>query len=169
MENSIRRYNKRTYGGPGEFLADIFFLTRNLRAISRLMRKKMVTDDFRERLMLAVTSVYGCRYCNWVHSRAALRQGVSSDEISDLLRGSVDACPQEEAVALIYAQHWADSNAKPDPEACLTLEHEYGQQKANAINLILRMIRVGNLTGNTWDCFLFNISCGRWGGARQGE
>ena len=167
MENSIRRYNKRIYGSPREFLADMVILARNVKTISRLMRRKVISGDFRERLMLAVTSVYGCRYCNWMHTREALRHGVGADEIGGLLEGSVDACPEEEAVALVYAQHWADSNAKPDPEACLKLEQEYGQQKAEAINLILRMIRVGNLGGNTWDCFLFHISFGRWGGARQ--
>ena len=167
MEYSGRQYSKRIYGGPGEFLVDIYILARNLRSILSLMRKKTIPGDFRERLMLAVTSVYGCRYCNWVHTREALRHGVRLDEIDGLLNGSVDACPQEEAFALLYAQQWADSNAKPDPETCRKLEHEYGQQKSKAINLLLRMIRIGNLTGNTWDCFLFNISFGRWGGSRQ--
>jgi AhpD family alkylhydroperoxidase len=169
MENSIRRYNKRIYGSPLEFLTDMVILARNIRNISRLMRRKVISGDFRERLMLAVTSVYGCRYCNWVHTREALRHGVGADEIGGLLKGSLDACPQGEAVALVYAQHWADSNAKPDPEACRKLEQAYGHQKSEAINLILRMIRVGNLAGNTWDCFLYNISFGRLGGIRQSQ
>lgn len=75
----------------------------------------------------------------------------------------VDNCPQEEAVALLYAQHWADSNASPDTEATRRLEQAYGAEKAKAINIILRMIRVGNLWGNSWDCFLYRISFGRWG------
>ncbi|MFC1848008.1 carboxymuconolactone decarboxylase family protein [Chloroflexota bacterium] len=129
----------------------------------------MISGDFRERLMLAVTSVYGCRYCNWVHTREALRHGIGSVEISYLLKGSIDTCPEEESVALVYAQHWADSNTKLDLDAVEKLEQTYGLQKAEAINLILRMIRVGNLTGNTWDCFLYNISFGRLGGARQSQ
>jgi AhpD family alkylhydroperoxidase len=166
MESSIRRYNKRIYSGPREFILDIFIIARNIVVISSLMRKNTISGDFRERLMLAVTSVYRCRHCNWVHTKEALRHGVSLDEINGLMNGSVDACPQDEAVALVYAQHWADWNAKPDPEACLKLEQTYGKQKSAAIDLILRMIRVGNLSGNTWDCFLFNISFGRWGGAQ---
>jgi hypothetical protein len=75
----------------------------------------------------------------------------------------MDNCPEEEAIALLYAQHWADSNAKPDPEATRRLEQAYGAEKAEAINLILRMIRVGNLSGNTWDHLLSRISFGRWG------
>ena len=79
-----------------------------------------------------------------------------------LLVGSVDNCPEEEVVALLYAQHWADSDAKPDTEATRRLEQVYGVEKAKAIDLVLRMIRNGNLTGNTWDRFLNRISFGRW-------
>ena len=38
---------------------------------------------------------------------------------------------------------------------------------AELINLVLRMIRVGNLWGNTWDLLLYRISFGRWGMARR--
>jgi AhpD family alkylhydroperoxidase len=127
------------------------------------MRGKLISNAFRERLMLSVTSVYGCRYCCWAHTREALRSGIDQKEITVLLTGSVDNCPQEEALALLYAQHWADSNASPDPEATRRLEQAYGVEKAKMINIVLRMIRVGNLWGNSWDCFLYRISFGSWG------
>ena len=42
----------------------------------------------------------------------------------------------------------------------------YAQQeiveKAEAIHLMLHMIRLGNLLGNTWDYILFRVSFGRW-------
>ncbi|MCJ7521330.1 MAG: carboxymuconolactone decarboxylase family protein, partial [Dehalococcoidia bacterium] len=143
------KFNKRTYQSPGELFADIFFLTKNLRQIRGVMRGDLISSAFRERLMLLVTSVYGCRYCSWFHTREALRSGVDKDEISSLLAGSVDDCPQDEAVALLYAQHWADSDTRPDPEACARLEQAYGAEKAGMINLVLRINRVGNLSGNT--------------------
>lgn len=118
---------------------------------------------FRERLMLAVISVYGCRYCTWVHTREAFRSGMSEDEIASLLAGSVAGCPPEEATAVLYAQHWADSEAKPTPESTQRLVESYGPQKAEAVNLVLRMIRVGNLSGNTWDYLLYCLSFGRLG------
>jgi AhpD family alkylhydroperoxidase len=161
------KFNKRTYRGPGEFFADIFFLTRNIRQVRSIMSGKAIPSTFRERLMLAVVSVYGCRYCSWAHTREALRSGINKDEISSLLAGSVDNCPEDEAVALLYAQHWADSDMRPTPEASERLEETYGAEKARVINLVLRINRVGNLSGNTWDRFLNRISFGRWGITKQ--
>ncbi len=117
--------------------------------------------------MLAVTSVYGCRYCSWVHAREALKSGINQTEIVRLLKGSIDSCPEEEAVAVLYAQHWADSDTKPDHEAISRLVETYGLEKAETIDLALRMIRVGNLTGNTWDAFLARVSFGVLGNAKQ--
>jgi len=117
----MKGFGKRTYRGPGEWLADILFLTRNVGRVWRVMRRRPVSAAFRERLMLAVTSVYGCRYCAWGHSREALRSGVSGAEIRGLLAGSVSECPEDEAVALLYAQHWADSDARPDADVAAKL------------------------------------------------
>ena len=161
------KFNKRTYRGFGEFFADIFFLTRNIRQIRRVMRGDLIPSAFRERLMLAVTSVYGCGFCSWAHTREALKSGIEKEEIAGLLAGSVDDCPQDEAIAFLYAQHWADSNTCPDPEACRRLEQAYGAEKAQVINLVLRIVRVGNLSGNTWNRFLYRISFSRWGGGNK--
>jgi AhpD family alkylhydroperoxidase len=161
------RYYKRTYRNPREFFSDMFFLLKKSGRIRDLMRQKILPGAFRERLMLAVTSVYGCRYCNWAHTRWALKSGINQTEVVQLLQGSVDGCPEEEAVAVLYAQHWADSDTKPVPEAMSRLVKTYGLEKAEAINLALRMIRVGNLTGNTWDAFIDKVSFGVLGKAKR--
>jgi len=114
--------------------------------------------------MLAVTAVDGCRYCSYFHARQALKSGVTSREISQLLSGDVNGCPEEEAVAVIYAQHWAESDAHPDPEAVWKLQQIYGAERTEEINLLLRMIRLGNLLGNSWDYLLYCISFGNWRG-----
>jgi len=93
-----------------------------------------------------------------------LKSGVTTEEISRLLSGDVDNCPEEEAVAVIYAQHWAESDGQPDPEAVRKLQQTYGVEKAEAIHLMLQMIRLGNLLGNSWDYFLYRISFGKWRG-----
>jgi AhpD family alkylhydroperoxidase len=157
------KFYKRTYRGFGEFFSDQLFLIKNSRQVFRIMSGKVIPGAFRERLMLAVVSVYGCRYCSWAHTREALRSGVDKDEIGSLLAGSVDNCPEDEAVAVLYAQHWADSDMNPTPEAYSRLEETYGAEGARLINLVLRINRVGNLSGNTWDRFLKRISFGRWG------
>jgi len=156
------RFNKSTYRSWRQPVVDICFLARNARLIARVRKKRLVLPAFRERLMLAVTAVYRCRYCSWAHTREALRSGVSGAEITDLLHGSVGNCPQQEVIALLYAQHWAESDANPDPASAQTLAETYGSEKAEAINVVLRMIRVGNLMGNSWDYLLYKISSGKW-------
>ena len=113
--------------------------------------------------MLAVTSVEGCRYCSYFHTKLALEGGISQEEIGRLLSGDFDDCPEDEAIAIFYAQHWAESNAHPDPEATNKLREIYDPEKVEVIHLMLRMIRLGNLLGNTWDYFLYRISFGKWG------
>lgn len=164
--SGVGKYYKRTYRNPGEFFSDIIFLLKKSGRIRDLARKKILSKAFRERLMLAVISVYGCRYCSWAHTREALKGGINQEEIVGLLQGSVDGCPEEEAVALLYAQHWADCDSRPDHEAINRLVKTYGLEKAEVIDLALRMIRVGNLAGNTWDAFLARVSFGVLGTKR---
>ena len=114
--------------------------------------------------MLAVTSVEGCRYCSYFHSKLALKGGISQEEIGKLLSGDFHNCPEEEALAVLYAQHWAESNACPDPGAVENLKVIYGSEKVEAIDMMLRMIRTGNLLGNTWDYLLYRISFNKWRG-----
>ena len=154
-----KQFKKRTYQSFGEFLADISFLSLNIKQISKV---RLISPDFRERLMLAVTGVYGCRYCSYFHTREALRSGVDKKEITSLLSSDIENCPEEEAIALLYAQHWVDSNANPETESIQRLVETYGSEKAEAINLVLRMNRVGNLSGNSLDYLLYRISFGRW-------
>ena len=46
------------------------------------------------------------RYCSYFHAREALLAGISEAEVESLLGGVVDHCPEEEAAAILYAQHW---------------------------------------------------------------
>jgi AhpD family alkylhydroperoxidase len=158
------RFQKRTYRSLGDFLRDFSFPIRHRKQLRDVRKKGLISPAFQERLMMAVTAVNGCRYCSYFHAREALKTGIGSDEIRELLSGDMDSCPADEAVAVAYAQHWAESNASPDPEAVQRLQQRYGVEKAHAIHLMLRLIRMGNLMGNTWDFFLHRISFGKWGG-----
>ena len=50
----------------------------------------------------------------------------------------------------------------PDPEAARSLVETYSDDRAAMINVVLRMIRAGNLMGNTLDWLLYR-SFGRLG------
>jgi len=157
-------FRRRIYHSPSELWQDLRFIAARRGVVRQAVRGEPISPAFCERLMMAVTAVNGCRYCSYLHSRLALRAGVSQDELQALLRGTVPtSVPAEETVAILYAQYWADCNARPDPEATYHLVATYGQDKADAIRVLLRMIRAGNLAGNSWDYLLYRLSFGRLG------
>lgn len=157
------KFNKRIYKNPKDIFGDLWFPIRNSSRLQEMTKKKLISTAFRERLMLAVTAVNDCRYCSSYHTKQALKSGITAKEIRDLLAGDVANCPRDEAVAVAYAQHWAESDANPDPEAVERLHQTYGHERTEAIHSILRMIRMANLLGNSWDYLMYRISFGRKG------
>lgn len=157
-------FPKRTYGSLTELLSDLSAILSNRRQIKLALRGDLVSPAFRERLMLVVTQVNDCRYCSRFHAAQAFNVGVSEKDIDMLQVGVIpDGTPLSEVTALQYARHWAEQNAQPDPAEQTRLEELYGQETANVIHILLRMIRIGNLTGNTWDYCLYQLSFGRLG------
>lgn len=149
----------RRYTGVCPFLTDVAFVVRD----RYRLRRNSVSAAFRERLILTVTAVNQCRYCAYGHTRLARRAGVQPEEIESLLGGAVQDVPAREAPALLYARHWAERDAHPDPEARQALEQTYGPETAAAIDVVLGAIRIGNLTGNAFDALLCRASRGRFG------
>ena len=165
--NGRKSFTRRGYRHPAEFAEDLRFIWKRRWMVRRTMRA-LVPAAFRERLMMVVTEVNGCRYCSYSHARLALSAGVSREELRQLLSGAIPTdTPQDELLALTYAQHWAESDAHPDPQAREYLEVNYGAERAEAIHIVLHMIRVGNLLGNLWDNWLSRLSFGRLGPRKE--
>ena len=126
-----------------------------------LMRGEIIDSKFRERLMMAVTEVNGCRYCAYYHTRQALAAGIGSEELEEIARFSFESSPEAQRSALLYAQHWAECDAHPDPDAWTCMEDSYSPEELELIELSLHTIRIGNLMGNLADYLLFKLSFGR--------
>ena len=162
-------FSRRYYHNLKEISNDVRYISGQKENIRRAMRE-LISFDFRERLMMVVTEVNGCRYCSSFHAKEALKSGISNEELKVLLAGEIpEDAPFEEIPALVYAQHWAESDAQPDDATVQRLIDEYGQEKADAIHIVLRMIRMGNLSGNLLDYILFKLSFGKLGGAEKDE
>jgi AhpD family alkylhydroperoxidase len=147
------------------FWGDFRYLMSHRVQIRAAMRSDLVTPVFRERLMMAVTEVNQCRYCRAFHIQQARQAGIPAQEITAFLKGQIpDDVPEDQKLALCYAQHWAENDADPEPEFQDQVREAYGEEGFLAIDTALRMIRMGNLMGNTWDLLLFRISFGKWGG-----
>jgi len=143
--------------------ADLRWPFRNRRRIRKAMGGELVSPQFRERLMMAVTAVNECRYCSYYHARESLRVGLSPAEIRQLTAGELDSAPDEELPALLFAQAWAEADGDVEPDLWARLQQTYGRERAQAIETVLRMIRTGNLLGNSADWLLSKLSGGRWG------
>ena len=162
-DTSMKPFPRRTYRSPRALFSDLGYVMRRRRLIRTAFRQQL-SPAFRERLMLAVTAVNACRYCSYFHAGEALRSGVPAEQLAELLAGQIPTgAPPEEQVAMLYAQHWAERDARPAPEATQRLLEAYGPEKAEAIHLALRMIRMGNLLGNSGDAVLYYLSFGRLG------
>jgi AhpD family alkylhydroperoxidase len=157
----MNRFKKRYYRSPKDFLADLWFPLRNRKKLGKAMSDGPVSPAFRERIMLAVTGVNGCRYCSYFHARQAVKSDMPPAEISRLLEGDVSDCPAGEAVAIAYALHWAETGGKPEPDVEKKLLETYEPAMVDDVHVILRMIRLGNLTGNTLDYLIYRLTFGK--------
>lgn len=117
--------------------------------------------------MMVVTAVNQCRYCSFYHAKEGLRVGLDPEEARKLLAGDLATAPISELPALLFAQHYAETNGRPDPVNQRSLQTTYGIARAQAIETVLHMIRSGNLLGNSADWLLFWLSNGRLGGEHQ--
>jgi AhpD family alkylhydroperoxidase len=163
----VKPFPRRFYHRSTDLFRDLREIWRERRRIRAVTKGEGIDPALRERLMLAVTEVNGCRYCRYAHSRMALTAGLSEVELKELAAGNFQGSPPEQVPALLYAQHWAETDARPDAEARRRVVETYGSGQTEAIELTLRAIRVGNLLGNTWDCLLYRVSFGRWGNVKS--
>ena len=134
---------------------DIGFLLLNSSKIIEVIRDKKITRAFIEKIMTVTTAVNGCVYCTWFHAKQAIESGISEEEVRNMLNLQFQADATEfETMALLYAQHFAETNRNPDPAMTKNLFDYYGEKTANQITLFIRMIFFGNLYGNTWEAVL---------------
>lgn len=111
----------------------------------------------REKVMLGATSVTDCRYCAWGHGHWAMANGVSLDEVNQILgqqTASLQAKAPAEAAAILFAQHYSEHLEQFDPAAIANLRLHYSDAQAAEILAYVRTITLGGLAGNTLDALL---------------
>lgn len=143
---------KRIYGARVncELIRDFLLSIGDMR---RAEKSGDIDDKFVKRIMLAVTHVNGCALCSWFHTKEALKLGMPQEEIARLLDGEMEDVPENEAAALVFAQHYADTLGHVDGMAWRHIIKTYGAHKALGIRAAIRMIMAGNAQGNIWGAF----------------
>jgi AhpD family alkylhydroperoxidase len=105
---------------PGLFLNDSGFLLLRIPPIISALRNKQISKAFIEKIMTVTTAVNGCTYCTWFHAKQALASGISEEEVKNMLNLQFQADASDfETMALLYAQHYAETNRKPEEEMTL--------------------------------------------------
>lgn len=129
-------------------------------ALSELIRNnktKLVDKRLVKRLQLAVTEVNGCAACSYQHTQMALKEGMSNEEISSFLSGGSEFTKPEEAKAIMFAQHFADSRGFPKKYAYDSIIKEYGKKEASIILSASQMMIAGNMYGIPFSAFLSRL------------
>ena len=152
----MNTFRKRTFTLP--LLAESLAATiRHLPTLTNALLKPKLTPALREEIMLAVTHVNDCRYCNWVHTGLALEKGVDLEQLSALLNNNVDAVSESEAVAILFGKHFADSERRPSAAARQQLAQHYSKAEQLEIMAYIHAIYFANLTGNSADALLARL------------
>ena len=140
-----------------ELYRSFVYAPRAMRKIVKNKKTNLVDEHFIERLQLAVTEVNGCAACSYQHTQMALSQGMSNEEISSFLSGADSHIKPEEAKAIIFAQHFADSRGFPKKYAYDSIVKEYGENEAQLILSACQTMIAGNMYGIPFSAFLSRL------------
>lgn len=124
-----------------------YYSMRSIKTFMQVKSKNKLDAQFVERIMLAVTEVNGCSFCSYAHTKLALEAGMSDEEIKNMLSSVLDDVPKSQVLAIMFAQHYADSRGKPSKQSFERLIGEYGQSKSLEILSVIRVIMLGNALG----------------------
>ncbi|MHA1821944.1 MAG: carboxymuconolactone decarboxylase family protein [Promethearchaeota archaeon] len=151
-----RYFNRRSYN-LRNFISDVSIAIRNMPAFIKSLKSKKISPSFAEKIMMAVTAVNKCPYCSWFHTKTALTAGCTPEEIRQIMSFEFNSCADDEMVALVFAQHYAESECHPSKDAIKRLVQCYRRDGAITILNYIHMITIGNLTGNTLDAFISRL------------
>jgi len=152
-----QEFQKRIFT-TATFFKDAGYLFIRIPQIVAALLNNEIGKAFQEKIMTVVTAINGCTYCTWFHAKKAVGSGISEDELKNLLNLQFHAdATNFEMTALLYAQHYAETNRNPTPEMTEKLYSYYGEKTAAHIILFIRMIYFGNLMGNTWDAIISRV------------
>jgi AhpD family alkylhydroperoxidase len=153
----MNQFHKKIYTFR-QYRQDIGFILKNIPRFINAIRNKDIPRSFAEKIMLVITAVNGCCYCSWFHAKQAMTSGINEDEVKEILNLQFHTrASHQELPALLFAQHYAETDRNPDKEVLDKLIDFYGEKTATDIILYIRLIYFGNLTGNTFDAFLSRL------------
>lgn len=158
---AVSNRRKRTFSLP-LFMRSFGSAILSLPVLAAALLIPSTSRALREKVMLAVTSVNDCRLCSYVHTGLALAHGVDVDELQHLLDdGAFGNVAGRDAIAVLFAQHFADTGRRPSPAARAALVQGFNTYQRIEILAYIHAIYFANLSANTVEAWLARL-------ARQG-
>ncbi len=158
MSNQMSNQRKRRFNAP-LFIRSLASAILSLPVLAAALLIPSTSRALREKVMLAVTSVNDCRLCNYVHTRLALANGVDLDELQHLFdTGTLGNAEGRDAIAILFAQHFVDTERQPSRAARAALAREFNAYQRAEIMAYIHAIYFANLSANTVDAWLARMS-----------
>ena len=142
----------------GNFFRTVVNLVNSLPSVVRAwpLQRPKTSAAMRERTFLGVTSVNETRYCKWAHTHWAMDQGVTLQEINQILSFQTEPLESKtpaDAAAILFGQHYAQHHNRIDPESLENLSKYYSDSQVDEVLAFVHFITFTNLLGNTADAF----------------
>ena len=162
LRNTARRRKsepKSAFGGfkkrtitAAQLAGRLVSLVPELGTMYRVWLREEVDAGFREELMLAVSQLNGCIYCSWGHHEWAQISGVSNEELARLEQLDPTGFDRRKWVAISYVRALVKENfVRVQPQLRRAMQHKYSAREIRDIELIAKVMDVGNRGSNTFD------------------
>ena len=133
-------------------------LVPELGTMYRVWLKQEVDPGFREELMLAVSRLNGCRFCSWGHHEWAQISGVPDEELARLEQLDPTGFNRRKWIAISYVRALVKEDfERVQPELRRAMQHKYSPAEIRQIELIAKVMDLGNRSSNTFDAMLSRL------------
>jgi AhpD family alkylhydroperoxidase len=141
----------RVFESPWAALRDLAGVLARVKALTAVYARGRLDEPLRERVMVAVSRVNACRGCTFVHTRWALRSGVTADELDAIGLTDLGRLDRRSRAAVVYATALAEDRFRkpPPPEIATAVAAELTPSEMDAVEAVARAMAAANLTAST--------------------
>ena len=142
----------------GQFVRSAGSLAAEAGTLYRIWARHDVDPGFREELMLAVSRLNDCRFCTWGHHEWAQLNGVSDEELAGLEQLDASGFDRRKWIAIRYVRALVERDFMGvQPELRRAMQHKYSPREIREIELIAKVMDIGNRGANTFDAMLSRL------------
>jgi AhpD family alkylhydroperoxidase len=146
----------RRFDSPWEAARDLVAVARRVRPLAAVYARGRLDGALRERVMVAVSDVNACNGCTFVHTRWALRAGVTPEELDAIGLEDLGRLDRRSRAAVVYAAALAETRFRSSPPAdvAAAVALELTPAEVEAVEAVARMMALANLTASTAEALL---------------